>query len=104
MNLLGAYYLHVNGDLIWKPAACFYNNPPEEYFESDFVEKYWIIPVTPPCKTAEENVKWSMDWMREAYELSNDKARTEKRIREICATNHFPEIIANAIIEGKKNG
>lgn len=101
-DMMGAYYLHVNGDLIWKPKAVFYNNPPEEYFEGPFVLKYWIIPVKPPSLDMKEIVEWSMNWLREAYELSENKTRTATRIREICKTNHFPDIVADTIIAGPK--
>jgi hypothetical protein len=47
---------------------------------------------------------WSMDWMRRFYEQSANKAFTEKRIREICEKQGFPEIIADTIIKGKNCG
>ena len=40
------YYLHTNGDLIGKnPVAVDYNGA-NDYFESDFVRKYWLIDTT----------------------------------------------------------
>lgn len=38
------YYLHENGELISKPALAVGN--PAEYFESDFVRKWWEIETT----------------------------------------------------------
>ena len=37
----GYYYLHTNGDLIWKPAIVVDSEP--EYFKSPFVKCYWSI-------------------------------------------------------------
>jgi len=38
------YYLHTNGNLIYKTVwTCEYNTTPEEYFASDFVVKYWKV-------------------------------------------------------------
>ena len=100
--MLGCFYLHTDGNLIWKPAACFYNTTPAEYFEGPFVVKWWEIPKEPPAPTLEEQVKWSMDWLREAYELSGFNERTKARIYEICRRQNYPDLIPDAIIEGKK--
>jgi hypothetical protein len=35
------YYLHENGEIIWKPAIVAVNDP--EYFHSPYVKKLWII-------------------------------------------------------------
>jgi len=37
----GYYYLHTNGQIIWKPAVVKEYDP--EYFESPFVVKYWRV-------------------------------------------------------------
>jgi len=37
----GYYYLHTNGDLIFKPAIVFDSDP--EYFNSPFVKRYWAF-------------------------------------------------------------
>ncbi len=95
-EILGAYYLHTNGDLIWKPAACFQNDP--EYFDSPFVKKVWYIPKEDPVENFEKLFMFMVDWLREAYELG---ARKE-RIHDICKTNNFPDIVYNAILKGKK--
>lgn len=103
-KIFGAYYLHTNGDLIWKLEAAFKNTSVEAYMDSPFVVKYWVMPIDPPAKTPKDIVKWMMDWLREAYELSSDKERTEKGIRHVCFQNQFPIEIVFAIIEGKKGG
>ncbi len=101
--MLGVYYLHENGDLIWKPEICFLNTTVNEYMDSPFVMKYWIIPKESPTGDAEKDGMWIMDWLLEAYQLSNDKERTEKRIKQICEKEGFPEFIFNRIMEvGKK--
>jgi len=100
--MLGCYYLHTNGDLIFKHAGCFFNTTPAEYFESDFVVKWWEFPSESPTGSPEGDIKWTMDLLREAYELSTDKSRTEKRIRDICQSNGFPVLIADTIIKGKE--
>ena len=100
--MIGIYYLHTNGDLIFKNKAVFTNTSVHEYMDSPFVKKYWIIPEKSPTGDQENDIIWTMDWLREAYELSDDKTRTERRIREICKKNEFPDIVANAIIEGKE--
>lgn len=43
MNKQGYYYLHVNGDLIFKPGVA-YND--SDFVESDFVKAYWFIDTT----------------------------------------------------------
>jgi len=101
-DVFGAFYLHTNGDVIWKPQAVFYNTNIEEYFDSPFVQDYQIIPWQSPTGEAEKDLMWTMDWMRRFYEFSNNKDRTEKRIREICKLQQFPEKIADTIIKGKK--
>ncbi len=55
-EIMGAFYLHVNGSLIWKPAAVFLNTSPEEYFEGGMVVKWWTIPEKMPGATVEEAV------------------------------------------------
>ncbi len=37
----GYYYLHTNGDLIYKPAICLETDP--DYFVSDFVRETWAF-------------------------------------------------------------
>ncbi len=100
--MIGVYYLHTNGDLIFKPAAVFVNTTPAEYMDSTFVVKWWEIPDKAPTPTDGGNVMWIMDLLREAYELSNNKARTAERIFNICGRHGFPDIIPRAIIKGKK--
>ncbi len=36
--MIGYYYLHINGDLIYKPTIV---DSDPSYFDSDFVKKYW---------------------------------------------------------------
>jgi hypothetical protein len=97
---LGAYYLHANGDLIWKLYLAFADDP-SEYFEGGFVVKYWIIPSSSPTGSPEGDVKWTMDWLYESLQLSGNKERTELRIRQICEANKFDKRIAKAIIARK---
>ena len=37
----GYYYLHINGDLIWKPATVVDSDP--GYFDSPFIKKVWEL-------------------------------------------------------------
>ena len=39
--MTGYYYLHTNGDLIYKPAIVVESEP--GYFDSDFVKKFWCF-------------------------------------------------------------
>jgi len=73
-NLLGAYYLHTNGELIWKNAAVFYNTTPEEYFESDFVKKYWLFSVDSP----ESPKEFLLSFLKEAKNLGASKEAIER--------------------------
>jgi len=41
MKFTGAYYLHTNHELIYKPAVVFSSDP--SYFSSPFVLKVWYI-------------------------------------------------------------
>lgn len=100
--MLGVYYLHENGDLIWKPESAFLNTTVKEYMDSPFVLQYWVIPNESPTGDAEKDVMWTMNWLFEAYNMSQNKSKTEIRVREICKKNGFPEIIAERVIrEGK---
>lgn len=40
----GYYYLHTNGELIYKPAVVVESDP--QYFDSDFVKRFWPIDTT----------------------------------------------------------
>jgi len=37
----GYYYLHVNGQILWKPSILVDSDP--NYFDSPYVVKYWYI-------------------------------------------------------------
>jgi len=41
MLITGYYYLHTNGELIFKPASAVESDP--AYFDSDFVRKVWTV-------------------------------------------------------------
>ncbi len=82
--VIGAYYLHTNGDLIWKPAAAFHNTSIEKYFDSDFVVKYWVMPEESPTGNFRGDIIWTVDFLFEAWELSIDKKRIIERARKIC--------------------
>ena len=97
--MLGAYYLHENGDLIWKPEAVFTNTSVTEYMDSPFVIKYWIMPKESPMGSVEKDIHWTMNWMLEAMRLSKDKERTAGRIKQICETNKFDDLVYNTIME-----
>jgi hypothetical protein len=40
-DVIAYYYLHTNGDLIYKPASVVESDP--SYFDSDFVKKVWDV-------------------------------------------------------------
>jgi len=101
-KILGCYYLHTNGDLIFKPATVFINITPAEYFASDFVVKWWVLPAASPTGDFAGDIKWSIVWMREAYVLSHVKEKTAARIAAICKTQGWPDLLVEAIVEGKK--
>lgn len=73
---LGAMYLHSNGELIWKPPTVFINTTPDEYFEGDFVIKYWMITKWGP---PDPNIYMGTIF-REALLLSSDYSRTERAV------------------------
>lgn len=39
----GYYYLHTNGNVIYKPMSVLFNTTAAEYFDSPFVIKYWYV-------------------------------------------------------------
>lgn len=96
--MLGVYYLHTNGDLIWKPKIVFTNTTVEEYMDSPFVVKYWIIPEDPPG-TFEESVHFVMDFLFDAMKLSRDPKRTRGRVREVCNKQGYPDLVADRILQ-----
>jgi hypothetical protein len=93
--MLGVYYLHENGKLISKPAACFANTSVGEYMDSPFVRKYWIMPKNAPVPGLEGQKNWMLNWLREAYELG---AKPEE-IKRICDANGLD---CEAILEETK--
>jgi hypothetical protein len=101
-NIMGCYYLHVNGSIIYKPAAVFANIAPADHFEGDFVVKWWALPAVSPTGDFTNDVKWTMDWLREAYVLSPVKEKTAAEIAAICKKQGWPSMIAEAIVENKK--
>jgi hypothetical protein len=52
VNEKGFYYLHTNGDLIFKPASVVEHD--SEYFSSPFVKKVWMI------ETKERKDAWKL--------------------------------------------
>lgn len=101
--MLGCYYLHTNGDLIWKPAGVFYNTTPSEYFDSPFVVKWWAIPEKSPSGTEAGDVEFLMDLFLDAYKASPNKEKTKQRIYEISDRQKWSRDIPDAIIdEGSK--
>ena len=97
--MLGAYYLHENGDLIWKNEAVFKDTSVAVYMDSPFVLKYWIMPKESPMGSVEKDIHWTMDWMLEAMRLSENKERTEMSVRRICHENKFPDTIIKTIMD-----
>jgi hypothetical protein len=91
MKYFGAYYLHENGDLIWKNAIVFESDP--QYFDSPFVKKVWYIPAEPPTDSPEGNITWTMNWLREAYKFGAKADSVHKIIKE----NNMPESFYNSI-------
>jgi len=39
----GYYYLHTNGNIIYKPPAVMIGTTESDYFDSPFVVRYWYI-------------------------------------------------------------
>lgn len=84
-NILGAFYLHIDGDLIWKNAVCFISD--DQYFDSPFVKKVWFVE-----KNAEKY--FYIDMLKEAKKLG---AKT-KSIIEVCRDLSFDKITFMNII------
>lgn len=74
----GYYYLHTNGDLIWKPAIVVDSDP--GYFDSPFVKKVWRIDT--------EDRQTSVEILSEAKK--DDITRSE-RIKEIEKKSNITE-------------
>ena len=77
-KLLGAYYLHTNGEIIWKNACVFQSDP--EYFDSPFVRKIWYIPND---DSAKHNV---ITMLREAHKMGANRKSVIEIASEICIT------------------
>lgn len=108
--MVGAYYLHTNGDLIWKPEAVFYGTTVEDYFDSVLVVRYWVIPKKSPTGDVDCDLWWFMDNCLEALRQSRNKEVTYKRIVDIWGSIGCDEALAKTIIdqeclhENKKRG
>lgn len=62
----GAYYLHSDGKLIYKPAITFANDP--SYFDSPFVKHVWILFRQPPATTKHGQLTWLFkSFLQEAF-------------------------------------
>lgn len=83
--MIGVYYLHENGDLIYKHGEV----DLEELLESDFVQKFWVMPDTSPTGTPHGDKDWIKNFLREAHSLSRNKPVTLTRILTICRVNGF---------------
>jgi hypothetical protein len=104
MQELGRYYLHVNGDLIFKRALVYEMDL--QYFDSPFVVKTWVIPKESPTGNAEKDIHYIMDFLLEALTLSEDKERTKIRVYEICDKQGFLRTVPDEIVkawESKNN-
>ena len=60
------YYLHTNGELIYKNAYSVDSLGAFDYFDSDFVQKYWIIDT--------ENIKSIKKMISEALKMNVNKS------------------------------
>ena len=107
-NVIGAFYLHSNGSLIYKPLVAFASDP--EYFESSFVKHVWTILDEPPNPSKEGQVEWLFTtFLKEAYDKGAsvsevarivDITRTSDQYKEILS-GYSTEEITEFIIENK---
>lgn len=88
--MIGLYYLHVNGDLIYRVGSMS-SGDIKELGESNLVRKYWIIPDVAPASTKFGCEQWMVDWLNEAIKLSGFNSRTLKRAREILRAQGIDE-------------
>ena len=89
--MIGLYYLHVNGDIIYRMGTALSSGDLKELGESDLVKKYWIIPDAAPADTKEGCEEWIINWLREAVKLSGFSQRTLKRAKEILKAQGIDE-------------
>lgn len=85
-DILGIYYLHENGDIIWKPRNCFVGQTVEQYLDypqNTLIVRYWEIPSEPPA----DPVQFVTGFLLDAIFLSKDKSRTLVRASQILFAN-----------------
>lgn len=80
-NVVGCFYLHTNGSIIFKPVIVFATEP--EYFKSPFVKHVWLILEDPPHPTIIGQIKWVLGtFLKEAFEKG---ALPEEILRMVTA-------------------
>lgn len=90
--VVGAYYLHENGSLIYKPAVVFAGNL--EYFDSKFVKHVWLLLTTPPASTRKGQIKWFLnDLLKVAYREGAKESEVLKWIKFFCETKEYSPIL-----------
>ncbi len=70
----GYYYLHTNGQLLWKAPAVVNPLGADEFFDSPMVVKYWYV------KTMEDNNEMLIELSKLRQELK-DKAEKNDEIK-----------------------
>ena len=86
-SVVGAFYLHANGNLIFKPIQAFATD--EKYFESPFVKHVWLILTQPPYPTKKGQILWLLkDFLQEAHKKG---ALASEITRIVTATQMAPQ-------------
>jgi hypothetical protein len=107
-NVVGAYYLHENGKLVFKPVIAFANDP--DYFKSPFVKHVWAIMIEPPAPTKKGQLRWLLkDFLQVAYEKGAELSEVIRIASLLKNSDQFkiylpeatPDDIARVIVEDK---
>lgn len=87
-DILGCFYLHVNGQLIYKPFVVFANDP--DYFKSPFVVHAWVLKIQPPVSERKGQLKWLLkDFLEEAYKKGALKSEILRILESLRVSEQF---------------
>ena len=73
----GYYYLHINGQLVFKAPAVVNPLGAHDFFDSDMVVKYWYV------KTTDDHNEMLIELSKLRQELKNAKDQKEKRKEKV---------------------
>lgn len=74
-DIIGAFYLHTDGSIIFKPLIVFATDP--QYFKSSFVKHVWLVLKKPPDPTKKGQIRWLL---KDLFQVAYNEGALESEI------------------------